>query len=297
MINVAPEVAAALSGGGPVVALETALVTHGLPEPLNVDVALRMEAAVREAGATPATIGIVGGVVRVGLIEDELRRLGRPGAARKVSTRDLPLVVARGEDGGTTVSATIRLAHDLGIGVMATGGIGGVHRGHPFDVSADLAELARTPIVVTCAGAKAILDLPLTLEWLETHAVTVVGYETDTFPAFYSRSSGLRVDARVNSPTDVADIVRARRDLGLSAALVVGVPVPDEAEIPAQEIDGDIVLALAAADEAGISGAAVTPFLLAHVGTLTAGRATNANVALLVRSAQIAGKIAVAMAA
>lgn len=295
MIAVSPEVAAAVRDGAPVVALETALVTHGLPDPLNVDVALRMEAAVRTAGALPATIGIVGGTPRVGLSADELRRLGRPGTARKVSIRDLPVAVAQGEDGGTTVSATIRLAHAAGIGVMATGGIGGVHRGHPHDVSADLAELARTPVVVTCAGAKAVLDLPLTLEWLETRGVTVVGYGTDTFPAFYSRSSGLAVDARVDAPGEVCRIARAQRTLGLSSALVVGVPVPEADEIPAGEIEGVISAALAEAARRGVTGASVTPFLLAEVGGLTGGRATRANVALLERSAHIAGKIAVAL--
>lgn len=296
MIDISPHVAAAIDAGAPVVALETALVTHGLPEPLNVDVALAMEAAARESGATPATIGIVEGVVRVGLSEDELRRLGRPGSADKVSIRDLPVVVARGRDGGTTVSATIRLAHQAGIGVMATGGIGGVHRGRAHDVSADLAELARTPIVVTCAGAKAILDLPLTLEWLETHGVTVVGYETDTFPAFYSRSSGLAVDARVDTPLEVARIAGAQRELALPSALVVGVPVPAAHEIAAEEIEGAIREALEMAEQGGVTGAAVTPFLLSHVGKLTHGRATGTNVALLERSALVAGMIAKSLA-
>lgn len=296
MLDISSEIAVALARGEPVVALETALVTHGLPEPLNVEVALRMEAAVRASGAHPATIGIVDGVPRVGLSRDELERLGRPDAARKVSIRDLPVVVARGLDGGTTVSATIRLAHLAGIGVMATGGIGGVHRGHPHDVSADLAELARTPIVVTCAGAKAILDLPLTLEWLETHGVTVVGYETDTFPAFYSRSSGLGVDARVETPGEVVLMAQSQRDLGLSSALVVGVPVPEADEIPAGEIEGSIAEALAEAKRQGVKGAAVTPFLLSRLGGLTDGRATASNVSLLERSADIAGKIAVSRA-
>ena len=295
-LAVSSEIAAAVRDGAPVVALETALVTHGLPEPLNVDVALRMEAAVRAAGALPATIGIVAGSARVGLSGDELRRLGRSGAARKVSIRDLPVAVAQGEDGGTTVSATIRLAHAAGIGVMATGGIGGVHRGHPHDVSADLAELARTPLVVTCAGAKAILDLALTLEWLETRGVTVVGYGTDTFPAFYSRSSGLPVDANADGPEEVCRIARAQRALGFSSALVVGVPVPEADEVPAEEIEGAIVAALADAERRGVTGAAVTPFLLREVGALTDGRATRANVVLLERSAHVAGKIAVALA-
>jgi pseudouridylate synthase len=296
VLDISSEIAAALARGEPVVALETALVTHGLPEPLNVEVALRMEAAVRASGAHPATIGFIDGVPRVGLSQDELERLGRPGIAHKVSIRDLPVVVAQGHDGGTTVSATIRLAYLAGIGVMATGGIGGVHRGHPHDVSADLAELARTPIVVTCAGAKAILDLPLTLEWLETHGVTVVGYETDTFPAFYSRSSGLSVDARVETPDEVARMAQAQRDLGMSSALIVGVPVPAADEIPAEDIEGSIAEALTEADRQGITGAAVTPFLLSRLGGLTDGRATASNVSLLERSADVAGKIAVSRA-
>lgn len=297
MIDVAPEVADALRHGAPVVALETALVTHGLPEPVNVEVALRMEALVREEGAVPATIGIVAGTPRVGLSEGELRHLGRPGVARKASIRDLSVVVAGGGDGGTTVSATIRIAHAAGIGVMATGGIGGVHRGHPFDVSADLAELARTPVVVTCAGAKSILDLPLTLEWLETWGVTVLGYRTDTFPAFYSRSSGLPVDARAESPEEVAAVARAQRMLGLPSGMVVGVPIPEEHAIAVEEIEGAITETLAEAERAGVAGSAVTPFLLQRVGALTAGRATRANVALLERSAQVAGEVAVALAA
>jgi pseudouridine-5'-phosphate glycosidase len=256
-----------------------------------------MEALVRKEGAVPATIGIVAGTPRVGLSERELRQLGRPGVARKASIRDLPVVVAGGGDGGTTVSATIRIAHAAGIGVMATGGIGGVHRGHPFDVSADLAEIARTPVVVTCAGAKAILDLPLTLEWLETWGVTVLGYRTDTFPAFYSRSSGLPVDARVESPEEVAAVARAQWALGLPGGMVLGVPIPEEHAIAVEEIEAAVDETLAEAERAGVAGSAVTPFLLQRVGVLTEGRATRANVALLERSAQVAGEIAVALAA
>jgi pseudouridine-5'-phosphate glycosidase len=296
-MDVAAEVAAALREGAPVVALETALVTHGLPNPLGAETALALEAAVRAAGAIPATIGLVGGRVRVGLTEQEVRNLGASGAARKASLRDLPVLVARGHDGGTTVAATVHLAHRAGIGVMSTGGIGGVHRGHPFDVSADLAELARTPITVTCAGAKAILDLPLTMEWLETAGVTVVGYGTDELPAFYSRSSGLPVDARADTPAEVAAIVRARRAVDIPGAVVVGVPVPAEHEIPAAEVEQAIAEALEAAGRAGIRGHAVTPFLLERVAESTGGRARRANTALLERSARVGGEVAVALAA
>jgi len=225
-----------------VVALESTLITHGLAYPTNLEVARAMEGAVREEGAVPATIAILGGQITVGLADDELEYLGtRPRqAVRKCSRRDLPIAVGRGEDAATTVAGTMVVAHKAGIEVLATGGIGGVHRGHPFDVSADLIELGRTPVTVVCSGAKSILDLPLTLEVLETQGVPVVGYGTDTLPAFYSRSSGLPVDVRVEGAEDVATIVRARRALGLTHATLVTVPVPAEEALSREEAEAAI---------------------------------------------------------
>lgn len=295
-ITVAVAVATALSRGAPVVALESTVITHGLPWPANLETAQAMERVVREAGATPATVALLGGEIRVGLGDNELERLARQGgAARKVSRRDLGLAVARGEDGGTTVAATMWAAHRAGIAVFATGGIGGVHRRHPFDVSADLPELARTPVLVVCAGAKAILDLPLTLEWLETHGVPVLGWQTDEFPAFYSRDSGLPVDGRVADAAEVAAFWRAQRRLGLGGALLT-VPVPQAFAEPSAEVERAIAEALDAADAAGVRGRAVTPFLLERVSTLTEGASQRANRALLENNARVAAEVATAMA-
>ena len=280
----------------PVVALESTVIAHGLPFPHNVETALSLEEIVREEGALPATIGIIGGVLRVGLSPEEIERLATGRNVRKVSRRDLPLVVARQEDGATTVAATMWIAHQAGIRVFATGGIGGVHRGQPFDVSADLPELAQTPVAVVCSGAKAILDLPLTLEWLETHGVPVLGYGTDEFPAFYSRSSGLPVDARVDTPQEAAAIFRAQRALGLPAGLLICVPVPAEAELPAEVMEAAIAGALAAAEARGLRGKALTPFLLAEVSQRTGGASLRANLALLENNARVAAQIAVALA-
>lgn len=293
-----PEVRAALAEGRPVVALESTLITHGLSYPANLEVARAMEAAVRGEGAVPAIMAILGGKITVGLAEDELEYLGtRPRqAVRKCSRRDLPIAVGRGEDAATTVAGTMVVAHQAGIEVFATGGIGGVHRGHPFDVSADLIELGRTPVTVVCSGAKAILDLPLTLEVLETQGVPVLGCGTDTLPAFYCLSSGLPVDVRVESPEDVAAIVRARRALGLTQATLVTVPVPAEEALPGEEAEAAIEEAIRQADAAGIAGKDVTPFVLARVVELTAGRSQRANVALLVNNARVAAGIARALA-
>jgi pseudouridine-5'-phosphate glycosidase len=286
-----------LATDGPVVALESALITHGFAPPANLDVARQIEAAVREEGARPATIAVVEGQVRVGLSETELTHLAFDRSARKVSLRDLPLVVAQGASGGTTVAATIHLARRAGIHVFATGGIGGVHRGHPEDVSADLPALASNPIVVVCAGAKAILDLPRTLEYLETHGVPVIGYGTDEFPAFYSRRSGLKLDARVETPEEIAEMARARRELGLAAALLVCVPVPEVEEMPAARAETAIAQAVAEAETRGVSGKALTPFLLARLVELTGGQARQANEALLLNNARVAAHIARALAA
>ncbi len=291
-LQIAPQVAQALEEGTPIVALESALITHGFAPPANLDIARRMEAAIRAAGALSATIAILDGKAHIGLADWELQRLAADRSAHKASLRDLPILLAQGVNGGTTVAATMTLAHHAGIGVFATGGIGGVHRGHPEDVSADLTALASTPIVTICAGAKAILDLPRTLEVLETHGVPVIGYGTDEFPAFYSRRSGLGVDARVETSEEVAQIALARTALGLPAALLVCVPVPEADELPAEEAEIAIAQAVAEAEEKGIGGKAVTPFLLARMVELTGGRARKANEALLLNNARTAARIA-----
>jgi pseudouridine-5'-phosphate glycosidase len=291
-----PKVQAALDAGQPVVALESTLITHGLPHPQNLEVARALETAVREAGAVPATIAILSGQIHVGLTGEQLAYLARAENVRKCSRRDLPIVVGRGEDGATTVAGTMMVAHIAGIRVFATGGIGGVHRGHPFDVSADLLELGRTPVAVVCAGAKAILDLPLTLEVLETQGVPVIGYTTDEFPAFYTRSSGLPVDVRCDTPEQVAAILRARQALNLAGGVLVAVPVPADAELPAAQAEAAITRALAEADARGITGKAVTPFLLARVSELTGEASLRANVALLLNNARVAAAVAAALA-
>ncbi len=291
------DIAVALAAGQPVVALESALVTHGFAPPANLEIARRMQAAVRKESALPATVAVLEGNARVGLSDEELARLASDRAARKVSLRDLPPVLAQGVSGGTTVAATMHLAHHAGIHVFATGGIGGVHRGHPEDISADLPALATIPIVVVCAGAKAILDLPRTLEYLETHGVPVIGYGTDEFPAFYSRRSGLRVDARVETPEEVARMARARAELGLPAALLVCVPVPEADELPVNKAEVAIAQAVEEAEAAGVSGKALTPFLLARLVELTGGWARRANEALLLNNARVAARIARALAA
>ncbi len=295
-LHVSSTVRDALKDHLPLVALESTLITHGLPRPVNLDVARQLEQVVRDNGAVPATIAILHGEIHVGLEPHELEYLANADNVRKVSRRDLPLVVAQQGDGATTVAATMWIAAQAGIEVFATGGIGGVHRGQPFDVSADLPELAQTPVVVVCAGAKAILDLPLTLEWLETHGVPVLGFGTDTFPAFYSRSSGLPVDARVDTADEAAKIIRAKFALGLEGGVLIGVPVPDELAIPHEQIEPAIRQALNMAEEQGIRGKAVTPFLLEHVSELTGGESQKANIALLENNARVASLIARALA-
>jgi len=315
------------------VALESTVISHGLPYPHNIQLALRLEEIVRAAGATPATIGIIGGEIVVGLDRGQIEHLATAQGVRKVSRRDLPIVVARRLDGATTVATTSWAAHRAGIRVFATGGIGGVHRtgvrsqesgvrsqesgGSSWsediqqpatsfqlpassflatDISADLPELAQTPILVVCAGAKAILDLPATLEWLETHGVTVVGYGTDRFPAFYNRDSGLPVDVRADTPAEVAALFRAQRALGLPCGMLVTVPIPAEFEPPADQMEAAIAQALAEAEAQGIKGKAMTPFLLARVSTLTGEASLRANLALLENNARVAAEIAVALA-
>lgn len=292
MLHIKAEVTSALAAGRPVVALESTLISHGLAYPTNVEIARELEEIVRREGAVPATIAILDGRPRIGLEDVDLERLAQGTDIRKVSRRDIPVVIALRLDGATTVASTMYLAHLAGIQVFATGGIGGVHRGHPFDVSADLPELAQTPVIVVCAGAKSILDLPLTLEWLETHGVTVLGYGTDEFPAFYSRTSGLPVDARVDTPQDAARVWQAKQEVGLAGGLLVAVPVPSEAEFAASEAELAIEAALGAADAQGITGKEVTPFVLAEVARRTEGRSLRANLDLLRNNARVAGRIA-----
>jgi len=291
-LTLGPEVEAALEAGAPVVALESAVISHGLPRPQNVEAARRVEAAIREEGATPATVGIIGGQIVVGLNDDEIRTLALDEDVMKISRRDVPLAVAHRAHGGTTVAGTMIAAFLAGIRVFSTGGIGGVHRGDADDVSADLPELAMTSMAVVCAGAKAILDLPRTLEYLETAGVPVVGYGTDTFPAFYASSSGLPVDVRLDSPKEVADLLYVKWSLGLDGGVLIAVPPPEELALPADELEAAIEQALKAAGEAGVKGKALTPFLLAQVSALTGGRSLEVNIALLERNARTAAHIA-----
>ncbi len=297
-VHLSSEVSEALRAGRAVVALESTLITHGLPYPVNVETALAMEAAVRAGGAVPATIAVLGGKITVGLTRAQIEMLAtRPaGSVRKCSRRDLPIAIARGEDGATTVAGTMIVAHMAGIRVFATGGIGGVHRGAPFDVSADLIELGRTPVAVVCSCAKSILDLPLTLEVLETQGVPVVGLGTETLPAFYSRSSGLPVDVLIQTAVEAAQIIAAAQRIGAKHGVLVTVPVPEQDAMPAEKMEVAIRRATAEAEENKIHGKAATPFLLARVAELTAGESRRANIALLVNNARTAAEIAVALA-
>lgn len=280
----------------PLVALESTVIAHGLPYPHNLALAQEMEAIVRSHGAEPRTIAVIGGELRAGLSEAELLHLATSTAVRKVSRRDLPIVAARRLDGATTVAATMWVAQRFGISVFATGGIGGVHRGDGADISADLQELAQTPVIVVCAGAKAILNLPATLEYLETYGVTVVGYGVDEFPAFYSRTSGLPVDVRCDTPEEVATIWRAKRALGLPGGLLLAVPVSAGDEIPARVIEQLIAQAVAEAEARRIRSAEVTPFLLTRLSELSGEQSLRVNLALLKNNASVAAKIAVALA-
>ena len=298
MLRPSHQVQQALAAAAPVVALESTVITHGLPYPQNVETALAMEAAVREGGATPATVAVLSGRVVVGLSADEIEYLGRrAGAAdvRKCSRRYLPIAVACGEDGATTVAGTMLVAHLAGIELFATGGIGGVHRGHPFDVSADLRELGQTPVTVVSSGAKSILDLPATREVLETEGVSVVGYGADELPAFFARSCGLPVDVRLDTPDEVAALIIARRRLGLSSGTLVTVPAPEEACMAPEEAEAAAAQAAREADEQGIHGPASTPWLLRRVVELTDGRSMTANTALLRNNGRVAAQIAVAL--
>jgi pseudouridine-5'-phosphate glycosidase len=297
-VRLGAEFASAQQEMMPVVALESTVITHGLPYPINMETAAGMESAVRDGGATPATIAIILGEIFIGLSADQLEYLSKqsPESVRKCSRRDLAVAVMLGEDGGTTVAGTMIAAKMAGIRLFASGGIGGVHRGHPFDVSADLAELGRTPITVVCSGAKSILDLPLTREVLETNGVPVIGYQTDEMPAFYSRHSGIGVDARLDNPVEVAELILAHQNLGLQSGVLITVPVPEADALDTITAEEAITRATREADEAGITGPASTPWLLERVKILTEGASLKANISLLMNNARVAGAIAVAMA-
>lgn len=291
-LQVNDEVRDALDRGQPVVALESTVITHGLPRPTNLESAREMEQQVRAGGAVPATVALLGGNIHVGLDEDQLEHLALAAEAVKISRRDLAAAVANGENGGTTVAGTMIIAHAAGVRVFATGGIGGVHRGDRGDVSADLPELARTPVAVVCAGAKSILDLPRTLEWLETAGVPVLGWRTDEFPAFFSRSSGLRVSHRVDDMQAGAALIRAHWQLGLGSGVLFTAPVPQADAVPQAELETALAEAENKAEEQAISGKQLTPFLLAALTEQTGGRTLQANLSLLKNNARLAADLA-----
>jgi pseudouridylate synthase len=292
-LMIKPEVAEALHAGRPVVALESTVISHGLPYPQNLALAQQMEAEVARGGALAATVAVLDGQICIGLTSSQLERLAQPQGVHKISSRDLAPAQVMKWNGGTTVAGTMAAAQPAGIRVFATGGIGGVHRDAPFDVSADLPQLAQCPMIVVCAGAKAILDLPATLEYLETVAVPVVGYRCDEFPAFYSPSSGLSVSVRADTPEMIADIARAHWALGLRSAILVGNPPPSATALPNEAVDGAILQAMIELKAQGIHGQAVTPFLLARVSELTGGASLEANLGLLLNNARLAAQIAV----
>ena len=294
-LDISPEVKKALDGGRPVVALESTIISHGMPYPRNVETALTVEQTVRDNGAVPATIAVIGGRLKAGLSKEEIEYLGKTGrGVAKASRRDLAALAARGADGATTVTTTMMIAHMAGISVFATGGIGGVHRGAEtsMDISADLEELANTPVMVVCAGAKSILDLGLTLEYLETKGVPVIGYGTDELPAFYTRKSGFGVDYRVDSPEELAAMFSAQRELGLRGGMLVTNPIPEEYSMDKDVIDAAIEEALKQCAENGIRGKETTPFLLAKVAELTGGDSLESNIKLVLNNAAVAAKTA-----
>lgn len=296
-LTISQEVQAALDANQAVVALESTLITHGLPFPLNIETALAMESAVRESGAIPATVAVLDGEITVGLSPQQIEMLAQApaGSVRKCSRRDLPICIARRQDGATTVAATMIVAEMAGIKVFATGGIGGVHRGQPQDVSADLVEFGRTPVAVVSSGAKSILDLPLTLEVLETNGVPVLGYGSDVLPAFYSALTDLPIDQRVDSPQEAAAIIHAAGAIGARHGLLIAVPVPTEQELPAELAEDAIKQATLEAGLEGIGGKDITPFVLGRVSEITGGASMAANIALLVNNARVAGAIALAL--
>lgn len=295
-IEILPEIKRALDHNQPVVALESTIISHGMPYPQNIETAKRVEAIVRENGAVPATIGILGGKMKVGLTTEELEYMGKGEDILKVSRRDIPFVLSRKLNGATTVASTMIIAALAGIKVFVTGGIGGVHRDaqETFDISADLMELAHTDVAVVCAGAKSILDIGLTLEYLETHGVPVIGYQTDDFPAFFTRKSGYSVDYRVNTPEEIAQSMKAKWDLKLQGGMVIGNPIPSEHEMDPQLMDQAITDALREASKQGIKGKHITPFLLSKIKGITAGKSLQSNIELVYNNAKVGAQIAVA---
>ena len=296
-LDVNPEVAEALANGKPVVALESTIISHGMPYPQNVETALNVEKIIRDNGAVPATIAIIGGRLKAGLTADEIEYFGKKGRAiHKASRRDLAVLCARGEDGATTVTTTMIIAHMAGIRFFATGGIGGVHRGAEttMDISADLEELGRTPVMVCCAGAKSILNLGLTLEYLETKGVPVIGYGTDELPAFYTRQSGFGVDYRIDTPEDLATAFKAQNDLQLGGGMLVTNPIPEQYSMDKAVIDAAIDQAIRESKEQGIKGKETTPFLLARVAELTGGDSLASNIQLVYNNAALTAKTAAA---
>ena len=294
-LDVAPEVQKALDEGRPVVALESTIISHGMPYPQNVETALNVEKIIRDNGAVPATIAVIKGRLKAGLSPEEIDYLGKTGTAvAKASRRDLPVLVAQGKDGATTVTTTMIIAHMAGIQVFATGGIGGVHRGaqQTFDISADLEELAHTPVMVVCAGAKSILDLGLTLEYLETHGVPVIGYGTEELPAFYTRKSGFKVDYRIDTPEDLAKAFFVKQDMGLGGGMLVTNPIPEEFSMNHEIINKAIDEAVEEANKLGIHGKETTPFLLAKIKDLTGGDSLASNIQLVYNNARLAAKTA-----
>ena len=294
-LDINPEVAQALAEGKPVVALESTIISHGMPYPQNVETALNVERIIRENGAVPATIAIIGGRLKAGLSADEIEYFGKKGQAiAKASRRDLAVLCARGEDGATTVTTTMIIAHMAGIKIFATGGIGGVHRGAEttMDISADLEELGQTPVMVVCAGAKSILDLGLTLEYLETKGVPVIGFGTKELPAFYTRQSGFQVDYRIDTVEELAAAFKAQNDLGMKGGMLVTNPIPEEYAMPLETINAAIDQAIAECNEKGIHGKETTPFLLARVAELTGGNSLASNIRLVYNNAKIAAQTA-----
>ena len=299
-LDIAPEVKEALDAGKPVVALESTIISHGMPYPQNVETALNVEKIIRENGAVPATIAVIGGRLKAGLSPEEIDYLGKNGPSiTKASRRDLPVLVAEGRDGACTVTTTMIIAHMAGIRVFATGGIGGVHRGaqQTFDISADLEELAHTPVLVVCAGAKSILDLGLTLEYLETHGVPVIGYGTEELPAFYTRKSGFKVDYRIDTPEDLAKAFFVKQDMGLGGGMLVTNPIPEEYSMDHDVINKAIEEAVEEAKAAGIHGKETTPFLLAKIKDITGGDSLASNIQLVYNNARLAAKTAAALCA
>ena len=296
-LDVHPEVAAALAEGKPVVALESTIISHGMPYPQNVETALAVEKIIRDNGAIPATIAVIGGRLKAGLSAEEIEYFGKKGQAiHKASRRDLAVLCARGEDGATTVTTTMIIAHMAGIKIFATGGIGGVHRGAEttMDISADLEELGQTPVMVVCAGAKSILDIGLTLEYLETKGVPVIGFGTETLPAFYTRESDFGVDYRIDTPEELAAAFKAAHEMGMKSGMLVANPIPEEYAMPKATIDAAIAQAVAESVEQGIKGKETTPFLLARVAELTGGNSLASNIQLVFNNAKVAAQTAVA---